>query len=120
VSDAAVSEAVEILIAVLGVGLLCALLGWYSWYEYRVRQPRRDAPKVNAAVSDIEQHGVHIRPGEKLKPHSERWSLLDTAMKDPERYSMNPQRLHHARAQYEPWVDDIKKDIGRRSWWMSI
>lgn len=114
------SEAVEILIAILVVVLTCVLFWWFWRWELYVRQPRRDTPKVSAVVSHIEQHGVRIRPGEKLKPHSQRWTLLDTAAKNPQRYGMNPQRLHRARAQYDPWMEDIKKDIGKRSWWMSI
>jgi hypothetical protein len=115
-----VNVGVGFLIAVLGVVLLCALFGLVGWYELKVRQPRRDAPKVSAAVSHIEQHGVSIRPGEKLKPYSNQWTLLDTAAKNPQRYGVNPQRLHQALAQYDPWMEEIKKDIGKRSWWMSI
>jgi hypothetical protein len=103
------SEAEEILYALVGVVVLLGLMYLPLWYHYKVRLPRRDITKLNAALEHVEQHGVDIQPGEDLKPHAERWGLMNAAMFYPKAYKVDPQRLKKAIQQYDPWVGDIRK-----------
>lgn len=103
------SESEEIIYALIGMVVLLGLMYLPLWYHFKIKLPRRDIPKLNAALEHVEQFGVDIQPGEDLKPHAERWGLMNAAMKYPKAYKVDRQRLKTAIEQYDPWRAEIRK-----------
>lgn len=107
----------ELVIAILGTGLVILALWGVSHYMFYVVDPRKKRPRIIAALEENERLGLSDYDS-NINRVANRWALLDMAHTEPKRIKM-PEYQERIAAQIEvlaPRALELKRHRNGKSW----
>lgn len=111
----------EILISILGFGIIMLALWGFSYYMFYVVDPRRKRPKIIAALEENERLGLSDYDT-NINRVTNRWALLNMAHTEPKRIKM-PEYQERIAAQMkvlEPRALELKRHRNGKGWSIDI